>query len=125
MKKFHQFLFGNKFTMYNDHKPLMWLFAESSALPTRAADRVLRWALVLSAYNYEFRYREGGRNGNADALSRLLLDVRTEYFSEKLVSVAMMEMVRSPVTETEVRSCTQTDPVLAIVLQRILEGGLD
>ena len=37
----------------------------------------------------------------------------------------MMEMVRSPVTETEVRSCTQTDPVLTIVLQRILEECLD
>jgi len=125
VKKFHQFLFGNKFTMYTDHKPLLGLFAESSALPTRAASRVLRWALLLSAYNYELRYREGGRNGNADALSRLPLDARTGEFSEKLVSVAMMEMVRSPVTETEVRSCTQTDPVLAIVLQRILEGGLD
>ena len=80
--------------MYNDHKPLMWLFAESSALPTRAASRVLRWPLLLSAYNYELCYREGGWNGNADALSRLLLDVRTEESSEKLVLAAMMEMVR-------------------------------
>jgi hypothetical protein len=81
--------------------------------------------LLLSAYNYELRYREGCRNGNADALSRLPLDARTGEFSQKLASVAMMEMVRSPVTETEVRRCTQTDPVLGIVLRRILEGGLD
>jgi hypothetical protein len=32
VRKFHQFLFGNKFTMYTDHKPLLGLFAESSAL---------------------------------------------------------------------------------------------
>jgi len=127
VRKFHQFLFGlgNKFTMITDHKPLLGLFSESSALPVRAATRVLRWALLLSAYNYELRYREGGQNGNADALSRLPLDARTEDFSQQVVSVAMMEMVKAPVTESEVRRCTQTDPVLSIVLQRILGGGLD
>ena len=81
-------LFGNKFTMYTDHKPVLGLFAENSALPTRAASRVLRWPLLLSAYNYELCYREGGWNGNADALSRLPLDARTGKFSEILVSVA-------------------------------------
>ena len=30
VKKFHQFLFGNKFTMYTDHKPLLGLFAEAA-----------------------------------------------------------------------------------------------
>ena len=125
VRKFHQFLFGNQFTMITDHKPLLGLFSENSALPARAASRVLRWALLLSAYNYELRYREGSRNGNADALSRLPLDARTGEFSQKLVSVAMMEMVKSPVTETEVRRSTRTDPILCVVLQRILEGGLD
>jgi len=125
VRKFHQFLFGNKFTMVTDHKPLLGLFAGDSPLPARAASRVLRWALLLSAYNYELQYREGSRNGNADALSRLPLDARTGEFSQKVVSVAMMEMVKSPVTEAEVRRNTRTDPVLSVVLQRIMEGGLD
>lgn len=125
VRKYHQFLFGNKFTMVTDHKPLLGLFAESCPLPARAAARVLRWALLLSAYDYELKYREGSRNGNADALSRLPLDARTGEFSQKIVSVAMMEMTKSPVTEAELRRGTRSDPVLGVVLQRIMEGGLD
>ena len=124
VKKFHQFLFGNKFSMYTDHKPLLGLFSESSPLPARAAARVMRWALLLSAYNYQLLYREGARNGNADALSRLPLDARNGEVSQKVVSVALMELVKSPVNEVELRRKTLCDPVLGVVLRRILEGGL-
>ena len=125
VRKFHQFLFGNRFGMVTDHKPLLGLFAENCPLPDRAAARVLRWALLLSAYDYKLTYREGSKNGNADALSRLPLDAHTGEFSQKLATVAMMELVKSPVTEAEMRRCTRSDPVLSVVLQRILEGGLD
>jgi len=125
VQKFHQYLFGNRFSMYTDHKPLLGLFAETSALPTRAAARVLRWALLLSAYNFELKYREGSKNGNADGLSRLPLNVRNGEVSQKVVSVALMELVKSPVTEVELRQKTLRDPVLGVVLRRILEGGLE
>ena len=126
VQKFHQYLFGNhQFCMYTDHKPLLGLFGETSALPTRAAARVLRWALLLSAYNYVLKYREGSKNGNADALSRLPLHVRNGEASKKVVSVALMELVKSPVTEIDLRRKTHCDPVLGVVLRRILEGGLE
>ena len=125
VKKFHQYLFGNKFVMCTDHKPLLGLFAENCPLPARAAARVLRWALLLSAYDFELRYREGARNGNADGLSRLPLPSRNGEVSQMVVSIAMMELVKSPISETELRTNTRNDPVLSTVLQRVLEGGLD
>ena len=125
VKKFHQFLFGNKFVMYTDHKPLLGLFAEGCPLPTRAAARVLRWAMLLSAYDYVLKYREGVKNGNADALSRLPLDARNGEASGEVVSIALVELVKAPVTAAELRSRTQQDPVVGVVLQRVLEGSLD
>jgi hypothetical protein len=125
VKKFHQYLFGNRFVMYTDHKPLLGLFAENCSLPARAAARVLRWAILLSAYDYVLKYREGTRNGNADGLSRLPLDMRTGEASQKVVSVALMELVSAPVTEAQLRRSTRTDAVLGVVLKRVLEGGLD
>ena len=125
VRKFHQFLFGSKFTMFTDHKPLLGLFAENRPLPSRAAARVLRWALLLSAYDFELKYREGITNGNADALSRLPLDARSEDVSQRVTSIAMMELVKSPISESELRQSTRNDPVLSVVLQRMLEGGLD
>ncbi len=75
-KTFHQFLYGQKFLIFTDHKPLLGLFSETSALPGIAAARLLRWAILLAGYNYELKYRPGEANGNTDALSRFHLDAR-------------------------------------------------
>ena len=122
VKKFHQFLFGKKFVMYTDHKPLLGLFSERCELPVRAAARVLRWALLLSAYDYTLQHRPGSSNANADALSRLPLDANSGDISQKVVSVSMMELANSPVSEHDVRLATRTDPILGVVLNQILEG---
>ena len=72
-KKFHQFLFGRQFVVYSDHKPLQFLFSETKPVPTMASSRIQRWALTLSAYNYQMVFRPGKNQGNADGLSRLPL----------------------------------------------------
>ena len=125
VRKFHQFLFGNRFMLYTDHKPLLGLFSEKTELPARAAARVLRWALLLSAYDYVLRHRSRVSNANADGLSRLPIDARNGDLSRAVLSVSMMELVASPVSEKEVRAATRTDPVLGVVLNRVLEGWGD
>ena len=53
VKHFRQYLLGRHFTIYSDHKPLQHLFSENKAIPAMASARIQRWALVLSAYNYD------------------------------------------------------------------------
>ena len=36
-----------------------------------AASRIQRWAIILSAYNYELIFKSGRKHGNADSMSRL------------------------------------------------------
>ena len=121
MKKFHQFLYGLKFLMFTDHKPLLGLFSETSSMPGTAAARILRWAVFLAGYNYELKYRPGEANGNADALSRLPLDAKNGDLSKRVFAVAMMELVNAPVTEKEVRSQSKVDPVLNLVINLVLD----
>ena len=71
LKKFHQFLYGRKFILVTDHKPLLALFGPTTGTPAMAANRLARWALMLSQYDYSIEYRKSSEHGNADALSRL------------------------------------------------------
>ncbi len=73
VKKFHQYLYGRKFTLITDHKPLTAIFGAKKGIPTLVAARLQRWALLLSAYNYEIQYKSTDTHSNADGLSRLPL----------------------------------------------------
>ena len=125
VKKMHHYLFGHRFTMVTDHKPLLGLFSEHMGLPDRSAARILRWALLLSAYDYKLEFRPGVEHANADGLSRLPLELKEEDISQSGCSVHMMELVSSPVTENEVRMETRREPILSAVLDNILNGWKD
>lgn len=73
VKKFHQYLWGRHFTLVTDHRPLLTLFGEHKSLPTLAAARIQRWAIILSAYDYTIVYWKSEEHSNADGLSRCLL----------------------------------------------------
>ena len=71
VKRFHQFLYGRTFILVTDHQPLLAILGPKAAIPTLAAAQMQRWALVLSAYDYQIEYRKSERHSNCDALSRL------------------------------------------------------
>ena len=66
VKKFHQYLYGRRFTIISDHKPLQHIFKETSAIPPLASARIQRWALLLGGYDYAITYKPGQQNANAD-----------------------------------------------------------
>ena len=51
-QKFHQYLYGYRFVLITDHKPLTTLLDHKRGIPTLAAARLQRWAVILSAYSY-------------------------------------------------------------------------
>lgn len=67
-KYFRPYLYGRKFKIFTDHRPLQWLFSikEPNA-------KLLRWRLKLEEYDYQIIYKKGKMNLNADALSRIQL----------------------------------------------------
>ena len=75
--KLKHFLLGRSFDICTDHKPLVYLFGKTSAIPTNASARISRWELQLMGYEYNIRYVKGADIPHVDALSRL-------KFKEKL-----------------------------------------
>ena len=53
IQKFHNYLYGRKFVIHSDHKPLMYILNASKSIPTMASPRIIRWSLMLSAYSYD------------------------------------------------------------------------
>ncbi|CAB0043169.1 unnamed protein product [Trichogramma brassicae] len=65
VQHFRPYLYGRKFTIVTDHKPLVVLHYLKS--PT---SRLARWKDKLRDYDYEIVHKPGRVNANADALSQ-------------------------------------------------------
>ena len=123
VKKFHQYLFGRRFTIYSDHKPLQHLFSESRPIPVLASAQIQRWAQTLGAYDYVMEYKPGNQHANADSLSRLPLPDTPSQVPLPGETVLLMEKLQSsPVTAAQIRSWTDRDPILSQVRHMLLKG---
>lgn len=65
-KQFRPYLFGVKFILYTDHRPLVWL--RNLKEPN---SKLTRWSLKLEEFNFDIKYLPGKTNKIADALSRI------------------------------------------------------
>lgn len=69
-KYFRPYLFGRKFNIVTDHKPLVWLFNMKDP-----NSRLVRWRLKLEEFDYKIIHKKGKENTNADCLSRIEVNV--------------------------------------------------
>ncbi|KAL7078708.1 hypothetical protein ACQ4LE_002702 [Meloidogyne hapla] len=72
VQKFHKMLFGRKFKLRTDHKPLVSIFGNKKGIKVQTASRLQRWALILTNYNFEIEFVSTDKMGMADSLSRLI-----------------------------------------------------
>ena len=86
VRKFHQYLYGRQFTLVTDHHPLCKLLGSNQGVPSLAAARMQRWALILSAYQYILEYTPSSQNECADCLSRLPLPSSKCDVAERMCS---------------------------------------
>ena len=68
IQRFHHYLYGKRFTVVTDHKPLEMIFTK----PIHAAPpRLQRMLLKIQGYDFDVVYRPGSQMILADTLSRL------------------------------------------------------
>ena len=66
LRFFRSYIYGRKFVIITDHKPLQHLMSHKDA-----SSRMMRWATAIQEYDMEVKYKPGSQHRNADALSRL------------------------------------------------------
>ena len=123
IQKFHKYLYGCKFVLVTDHKPLITLFGPKKGIPSLAAARLQRWALLLSAYSYDIQFRRTEDHSNADALSRLPLSVNNVSTTTYLTDTFMIGQLQAlPVSAEQVATVTRRDTVLSKVYNYVQKG---
>lgn len=121
--KYYMYLFGRKFTLRTDHKPLLKIFAPDSATPVLAAARLQCWSLLLLSYQYEIEFKPSAEVASSDALSRLPLQYRKDASVEdKIFQVSAVQLRKHPVSFLEIARQTARNPVLAKALAMTQNG---
>ena len=122
VKKFHHYLYGRKFTLITDHKPLTTILGPKTGIPSLAAARLQRWALLLSAYEYEIRYKSTRDHCNADGLSRLPLPSVHHPTSREDSVFNIAQAQALPVTVRDIQKATRQDVALGKVFTYVQQG---
>lgn len=76
-KYFRPYLYGIKFLIKTDHRPLIWL----SGLK-EPNSKLQRWKIKLNEYNYDIEFVKGKENQVADFLSRINVDEKEIYHND-------------------------------------------
>lgn len=130
IRRFHQYLYGRSepFTLRTDHKPLLAIFGPHKGVPEVSANRLQRYAIFLTAYNYTIEYIDSKRN-SADYLSRTggeggLAETHEELAEceDRATYVNFVVDGDLPVTLSDIRRETACDPHLAIVVRYVMNG---
>lgn len=128
IKKFHHYLYGRSepFILRTDHKPLISIFGSKKGVPELAANRLQRYALFLSAYNFKIEYIKS-RDNVADFLSRAIevSRIRSEddnLLNDEALFINFMYKDISPITVDDIKRETVNDPILKKVSHCIIRG---
>ncbi|XP_011859199.1 PREDICTED: uncharacterized protein K02A2.6-like [Vollenhovia emeryi] len=122
IKKFYQYLYGGKFTLVTDHRPLVQIFSPNQSLPVYSAMRMQHYAIFLQGFNYTIRYRKSESHANADCLSRLPLKEGTKNID--VVDAFELNLVEDlPVNAKRIESETKKDTQLQRLLVALQSGS--
>lgn len=114
--------------VYSGHRPPAindYFGAQEEPIPTLAAARLQRWAILLLGYQYELEFRPSGQHSNADGFSRLPRPGTTggeKDLEAGTVAFNLYQIEATPLSAEQLREATRQDPLLSMVL-RYTQGG--
>ena len=122
VKKFHQYIYGRKFSLVTDHKPLLAILGSKKGIPPLAAARMQRWSFLLSAYTYDIQFKPTTLHCNADGMSRLPLQQTSTEETPEVTLFNIGQIAMLPVTAQQLQKATMADTTLCKVFRYIKLG---
>ena len=120
VEHFHLYIYGSKFRIITDHKPLLGIFKGNR----QTSLRIDRWRLRLMPYNCELVYKPGKDDENpADYISRHPVNKpSSKSVAEEYMSYVCNNAVPKAMTLDEVHNETATDDVMQKLMKTIQSG---
>lgn len=130
VRKYHQYLYGRAipFVLRTDHKPLLSIFNPDKGIPEVTANRLQRYAIFLTSYNFQLEYVSSVHN-TADFLSRS--SVSQSSSQETAASMCALDRATYVnfvyenerfINITDVSRESNLDEVLSLVIKYVNEG---
>ena len=135
-ERFHEYLYGAKFTVFCDNSPLTYVLSTAQLDATGH-----RWLASLAAYDFDIKYKPGKCNADADGMSRIpvsyskslsspvvhaICSMTNIPFVESLsLSIDVEDVVQNDFSPTQLRYWRQAqrdDPAIGPLFKFILEG---
>ena len=105
IKYFRPYIFGTKFLVKTDHRPLTYLFSMKNP-----SSKLCRIRLDLEEYDFEIEYIKGKDNNGADALSRIDFSIiKTCNEDSKILKVTTRSETRKNKKDTNVSNYNKSD----------------
>ena len=120
LTKFHKYIYGRKFKLVTDNKPLATIFNLEKGVPSVIAARLQKYAYIISIYNFKIEYRKGKKIPNADALSRLPVVKGTEL--DNIEEKCNWIQDDFPINLIRISQDTKKDQILYNVYKNVMNG---
>ena len=122
-ERFHAYIYGMRFDLVTDHKPLEVIYGPRS----KPSARIERWVIRLQPYNFRIVYAPGQSN-IADPLSRLLSRNKAtsyEHGAEEYVRFAAISATPAALTTREVEEASAVDEELIALREAVKTGRFE
>lgn len=124
VRKHHHYLYGRRFILRSDHRALSYIFGKNKGLPQTAASRIQRYAVRLAGYDFNIEFVPSARNCEADALSRLPIQIEHNEQREEIIFADYLNFVQEsfPISFKDVKEESKKDQILNKVIGYVMFG---
>lgn len=122
VKKFYQYLYGRKFILEIDNKPLSQILSPTKGLPTLTATRMQHYAIFLEAFDYTPRCKKSKELANADGFSRNPINKCGEINVDEIHMVEEEIISQTPLNAKELGVLTSKDSKVKNLIQGLRNG---
>ncbi|XP_031343701.1 uncharacterized protein K02A2.6-like isoform X2 [Photinus pyralis] len=117
IKKFHDYIFGQNFTIRTDQKALIAILGNNKETNQTYANRLKRYALYLSNFSYKIEHIKGQKNVIADCFSRLTIGNQADNNVDTYDENGLYFTDTSIIDISQIQSETEKDENLKLVME--------